>query len=104
MAGAHFGLQDFAGLLAVLAGLGSERLVRSWSSRRQLIAAAVCSAALLAEFAMPVDARPFTIDTAAVDHWLDTQPKPFASDPCKETAAGCPAAVHVAPRGRGAGR
>ena len=64
--------------LAVLAGLGFERLVRSWSSRKQLVAAAACSAVLLAEFAMPVDARPFTIDTAAVDHWLDTQPKPFA--------------------------
>lgn len=65
--------------LAVLAGIGFDRLVKAWPRRRQLITAIGLSAVLIAEFVMaPIDARPFRIDATAVDRWLDSQPKPFA--------------------------
>ncbi len=64
--------------LAVLAGWGFDRLTRNWPTRRRQLAAVAGGLLLLAEFAMPIDARPFTDDVTAVDRWLDTQPKPFA--------------------------
>jgi hypothetical protein len=65
--------------LAVLAALGFERLSRRWAPTRRAAAAAVVALLLVGEFVMaPVEATPFDSDTAAVDRWLDTQPKPFA--------------------------
>ncbi len=65
--------------LAVLAGLGFDRLSTSWPRRRRLLAAGFIAALLLIECAfMPIDARPFKIDSTPVDRWLDSQPKPFA--------------------------
>jgi hypothetical protein len=65
--------------LAVVAGFGFDRLARQWPRSRRRLAAAGVAVLCIGEFAMmPVDARPFTIDIAAVDRWLDTQPKPFA--------------------------
>lgn len=65
--------------LAVLAALGFERLGRQWTARRRSVTAAVVALLLLGEFVMaPIEATPFSFDTAAVDRWLDTQPKPFA--------------------------
>lgn len=65
--------------LAVLAGLGFDRVSKTWPRRRRLLAAGGIATLLVIEFAfMPIDARPFKIDSTAVDRWLDTQPKPFA--------------------------
>lgn len=65
--------------LAVLAGMGFDRLARLWPDARRRLAATGIALLCLGEFAMmPVDARPFTIGIAPVDRWLDTQPKPFA--------------------------
>ena len=65
--------------LAVLAGYGFDRMAHAWSQRGRLVAAAALSAVLLVEFAvMPVDVRPFDSQIAPIDHWLDSQPKPFA--------------------------
>lgn len=65
--------------LAVVAGFGFDRLAQVWPRSRRRLAAAVIAVMCVGEFAMmPVDARPFTIDIAPVDRWLDLQPKPFA--------------------------
>lgn len=65
--------------LAVLAGYGFDRMAHAWSQRGRRVAAAALSAVLIAEFAvMPVDVRPFDSRIAPIDHWLDSQPKPFA--------------------------
>ncbi len=58
--------------LGVLAGLGLDRLRR----RGWRVALSVVTAA---EFtAVPLDARPYAIETPAIDRWLAAQPGPFA--------------------------
>lgn len=64
--------------LAVVAGFGFDCLARSWPHARRRLAATCVAVLCVGEFVMPVDARPFSIDIAPVDRWLDTQPKPFA--------------------------
>jgi hypothetical protein len=65
--------------IGVLAAIGFDRWAGAWPARRRALAAGVLATLMVAEFAMfPVDARPFDINTAAIDRWLDTQPKPFA--------------------------
>jgi hypothetical protein len=73
--------------LGILAGLGLDR-VRA----RGLPAALLLASA--AEFAaVPLDARPYAIETPAIDRWLAAQPRPFAAvelpvaDPRDETRA-----------------
>ncbi len=76
--------------LAVLAGFGFDRVSKSWPQTRRRFAAAGIATLLLIECAfMPIDARPFKIDSTAVDHWLNTQPKPFsvAEFPLSESRA-----------------
>ena len=65
--------------LAVLAGIGADRMWRTWSDRTRHVVVALLAALCVVEFQMvPVDSRPFTLEIPAVDRWLDTQPKPFA--------------------------
>lgn len=61
--------------LAVLAASGFERIF----TRRRAGAAALCTVLLCAEFAMPIDVRPYTITPAAIDTWLASRPKPFSA-------------------------
>jgi hypothetical protein len=65
--------------LAVLSGIGFERLasvVRIPARRALAIAAAVV---LLAEFSLvPLNTTPVRVEIPAIDRWLDGRPKPFA--------------------------
>jgi hypothetical protein len=62
--------------LAVLAGLGVERLLAR--ARRPALGALVLGALLVAEFAaMPLGVEAYRVDIPAIDRWLATQPTPF---------------------------
>jgi len=65
--------------IAVLAGIGFQRLAHvlkpSW---RLAVAALVCAAFLVESAAMPLPLTPYTVEFAPVDRWLATQPAPFA--------------------------
>ncbi len=64
--------------LAILSGIGFDRLTVHLSSRRSAALAWLTGLCLLAEFAaMPLAVQPTTAIVPAVDRWLDTQPKPF---------------------------
>jgi len=65
--------------LAVLAGIGFDRLrARLRRSHRRAAAVAVC-VLLVAEFlAIPLDVNPYRVDIPPIDRWLATQPGPFA--------------------------
>jgi len=64
--------------LGVLAGLGFDRLVARTSSTARLVACLIVSLLLLGEYqAYPFSGVPYRVDIPAIDHWLDTQPKPF---------------------------
>jgi hypothetical protein len=65
--------------LAVLAGIGFDRLFAARARRPRTIAALALGAALVAEFWMvPLPVQPYQVEIPALDRWLDTQPKPFA--------------------------
>ena len=65
--------------VAVLAGIGFERLIGQRPRRARMVATAIASAVLVAEFWMvPLPVVPYQVEIPAVDRWLDTQPKPFA--------------------------
>ena len=65
--------------LAVLAGIGFERLTAGLTPKRSLIMATLVGALLVAEFAaMPLTTAVYRVEIPAVDRWLDRQPKPFA--------------------------
>lgn len=65
--------------LAVLAGMGFERLCASLTSRTRAALATTVGALLVAEFAaMPLGTSPYRVQTPAIDRWLAGQPKPFA--------------------------
>jgi hypothetical protein len=65
--------------LAVLAGIGFDRLTARLSSRATLAAAAVLTALMVIEFAaMPLATIVYPVEIPAIDRWLDSQPKPFA--------------------------
>jgi hypothetical protein len=65
--------------LAVLAGIGFERLTARATPKRSLLLATLVGALLVAEFAaMPLTTAPYRVEIPAVDRWLDHQPKPFA--------------------------
>lgn len=64
--------------LAILGGIGFERMARRLSPARRRTAALIVGALLMAEFAaMPLDTIPFRADPPEVDRWLATQPTPF---------------------------
>ena len=66
--------------LGVLVAIGFERLTSRLSSRGRIAAAGVAAVLLSVEFAsMPLDLRPYPIDTPAIHHWMAAQPKPFSS-------------------------
>jgi hypothetical protein len=65
--------------LAVLAGLGFDRLVRRLTPNGRLTAALVAGAWLVAEFAaIPLTGVPYRLEIPAADQWLARQRKPFA--------------------------
>ena len=65
--------------IAVLAGIGFDRLTAGAARRNARLAAALLGILLVIEFAaMPLDTIVYPIEIPAIDRWLDTQPKPFA--------------------------
>lgn len=65
--------------VAVLAGLGFERLAAGLSSRKRRGLAVAGMLILALEFSvMPLKPVPYAVDIPDVDRWLDTLPKPFA--------------------------
>ena len=64
--------------LAVLAGIGFERLAARVAPARRLGLATLAGALLVAEFAtIPLPTVPYRVEIPAVDRWLDGLPKPF---------------------------
>ncbi len=64
--------------LAMLAGMGFERLAAHLSSRKRRIAAVCIGTLLVAEFtAAPFELESYRAEIPAVDRWLASQPKPF---------------------------
>ena len=64
--------------IAVLAGIGFDRLGARLSRERHLLAALVVGALLIVEFAaIPYKGVPYRFEIPAVDLWLAQQPKPF---------------------------
>jgi len=64
--------------LAVLAGIGFDRLVARASRHARRIAMLVVAALLLGEAAVyPMAGVPFAVDIPPIDRWLDSRPKPF---------------------------
>ncbi len=65
--------------LAVLSGIGFERLTRSFGPKTRFAGLGVAIILLVGEFAaMPLAVGPNDWSIPAVDRWLDRQPKPFA--------------------------
>jgi hypothetical protein len=65
--------------IAVLAGIGFDRLTARLAPKKALGVAALLGALMVAEFAaMPLGTIVYPIEIPAIDRWLDTQPKPFA--------------------------
>jgi hypothetical protein len=66
--------------LAVLAGIGADRLLTRTASRGwRLAIAGVLALVLVAEFwTVPLPVQPYRVEIPSLDRWLDTQPKPFA--------------------------
>lgn len=65
--------------LAVLAGIGFDRLVGRAGEPRRRIVALVAGVVLLVEFALiPFTVTRFRVEIPEVDRWLDSRPKPFA--------------------------
>ena len=64
--------------LAVLAGVGFDRLAARLTSRRRHLVAAIVAVWLVAEFAaVPLGTEPYRVDIPSVDRWLAGQPTPF---------------------------
>jgi hypothetical protein len=65
--------------LAVLAGIGFDRLSARFAPSIARISAVIVGALLVAEFAaVPLTVVPYRLDIPAADRWLAQQPKPFA--------------------------
>jgi hypothetical protein len=74
----RFTILDVLGL-ALLAGIGLDRLVARWMPNRHLVATTVTCLLLVGEFAaIPLPAVPYEIDIPAADRWLATRLGPFA--------------------------
>ncbi len=64
--------------LAVLAAAAFDRLTARRSPRVRLVAAAVLTTLLLAEYtSYPFTGVPYTVEVPRIDRWLNTLPKPF---------------------------
>ena len=64
--------------LAVLAGMGFERLASRLTPRGRRMAALAASVLLVAEFAaVPFELEPYRVEVPAIDRWLAGQPTPF---------------------------
>ena len=64
--------------LAVLAGIGFDKISSRLAGRRRVVLATILAAVLVAEYAaMPMAVQPNTLEIPAIDRWLDSQPKPF---------------------------
>jgi hypothetical protein len=64
--------------LAVLAGVGFDRLTARLTSRRRRLVAAITAVWLVAEFAaVPLGTEPYRVNIPSVDRWLAGQPTPF---------------------------
>jgi hypothetical protein len=64
--------------IAVLAGIGFDKITRRSARRRRVVLATVVGVMLVAEYAaMPMAVRPSHFEIPAIDRWLDGQPKPF---------------------------
>jgi len=65
--------------LAVLAGMGFDRVAARASRRATAIGFVGIAVLLLGEYSSyPFAGVPYRVDVPAIDRWLDTQPKPFA--------------------------
>jgi hypothetical protein len=65
--------------LACAAALGFERATMRLAPARQTLAALLCAAALVGEYAsMPLHTEAYGVRVPAIDAWLATQPPPFA--------------------------
>lgn len=65
--------------LAVLTGVGFDRVAARWRATARSVAALAVGTLLLVEYAsMPLAYVPYAIDVPAIDRWLNTLPKPFA--------------------------
>ena len=64
--------------LAVLAGIGVDKVTSRMTARRRTIATIVLAVLIVAEYAaMPIGVAPSNFEIPAIDRWLDGQPKPF---------------------------
>jgi hypothetical protein len=63
--------------LAVLSGIGFDRITARLRARTRSVCAAVCVLLLTVEFAAPLQTVEYRVEIPAIDRWLDTQPKPF---------------------------
>jgi hypothetical protein len=64
--------------IALLAGIGFDRITSTWSSRRRAVFATIIGIFLIAEYAaMPMGVEQARIEIPAIDRWLDSRPKPF---------------------------
>ena len=64
--------------LAVLAGVGFDRLTARLTSRRRSVVAAIAGVWLVVEFAaVPLGTEPYRVEIPPVDRWLAGQPTPF---------------------------
>jgi hypothetical protein len=64
--------------LALLAGMGFDRLTRGLPQKTRHVLAALVGLLLVAEYAaMPMAVRPAVLEIPAIDRWLNTRPKPF---------------------------
>lgn len=65
--------------LAILGGIGFDRLAARFDSRKRLVFAIAIGVLLVAEFAAaPLGTEAYVVERPAIDRWLDGQPKPFA--------------------------
>jgi hypothetical protein len=64
--------------IAVLAGIGFDRVSGRLAPRRRVVLATVVGVLLVAEYAaIPMGVQPGSVEVPAIDRWLDSQPKPF---------------------------
>ncbi|MCC7417900.1 MAG: hypothetical protein IT176_12250 [Acidobacteria bacterium] len=63
--------------LAVLAGLGFDRLAAATGRPRRAVLAAAIVLLMAAEFASPLETEEYRVDIPPVDRWLATQPAPM---------------------------
>ena len=65
--------------LAVLSGIGFDRVSTRFASARRAWLSAVLAVLLVVEFAaVPFELEPYRVEIPPIDRWLNTQPKPFA--------------------------